>query len=164
MIKKNMLQYLLIIVVLLIWGRVILKLFKNFKINDPAPVSQLQLNDNFDDYNLTDTFHISANYPDPFLSEGLRVTKAPEISKTPVHPLNTKPKPIVENKPIVWPIISYKGIIRSLKTSKELVLIYINERGYKMSPGSKQGELILEKVYKDSILVKWNNLKKTIKK
>ena len=158
-----MLQYLLIIVVLLIWGRVILKLFKNFKSKDTIEVAQVQMSDDMDDYKSSDTFHISANYPDPFLSEGLRVTKSPEVNAS-AAPLNTKPKPIVEIKPIVWPAIAYKGIIRSLKTGKELILIYINDRGFKMSPGSKQGDLILEKVYKDSILVKFNDLKKTIKK
>ena len=159
-----MLQYLLVIVVLLIWGRVILKLFKNFKFGDTVEVKQLQLNDNFDDYTLTDTFHLSANYPDPFLSEGLRVTKPVVVSSSSSMPLNNQPKPILENKPVVWPSIAYKGIIKSLASGKQLILIYINDRGFKMTPGNKQGDLILEKVYKDSIVMKWNNLKKTIKK
>jgi hypothetical protein len=160
MIKKNMLQYLLIIVVLLIWGRVILKLFKNFKWKEPVEVTQVQLTDDMDDYKLSDTFHISENYPDPFLSEVIHVAK--QESSTPKTSIS---KPI--EKPMVvtnWPSISYKGIIKSLSTGKELILIYINDRGYKMSPGNKQGDLILERVYKDSIIMKMNNLKKTIKK
>ena len=157
-----MLQYLLIIVVLRIWGRVILKLFKNFKSKDTVEVAQVQMSDDMDDYKSSDTFHILANYRDPFLSEGLRVTKSPEVNAS--APLNMKPKPIAEIKPIIWPSIAYKGIIKSLKTGKELILIYINDRGFKMSPGSKQGDLILEKVYKDSIVVKFNDVKKTIKK
>jgi hypothetical protein len=159
MIKKNMLQYLLIIVVLLIWGRVILKLFKNFKWKESVEVTQVQLTDDMSDYKVSDTFHIVGNYPDPFLSEVIHVTK--NESSAPKNPIS---KPLIE-KPITnWPSISYKGIIKSLSTGKELILIYINDRGYKMSPGNKQGDLILEKVYKDSIIMKMNNFKKTIKK
>lgn len=160
MIKKNMLQYLLIIVVLLIWGRVILKLFKNFKWKEPVEVVQVQLTDDMDDYKLTDTFHILENYPDPFLSEVIHVTKQ-ESSAPKTSILKPIEKPIVAAN---WPSIAYKGIIKSLTSGKELILIYINDRGYKMSPGNKQGDLVLEKVYKDSIIMKMNNLKKTIKK
>ena len=159
-----MLQYLLILVVLLIWGRVILKLFKNFKSKDSIEVTQIQLNDTFDDYALADTFHISANYPDPFLREGFHTVKT-QVSSAASVPVKNNSKSVIENKPaIIWPTIAYKGIIKSLTSGKELVLIYINDRGYKMRPGNKQGDLILEKVYKDSVIIKFNNLKKTIKK
>ncbi|HKC66695.1 MAG TPA: hypothetical protein VKG26_00555 [Bacteroidia bacterium] len=121
-------------------------------------VTQVQLTDNFDDYKLSDTFHILENYPDPFLSEVIHVAKESSAPKMPL----SKPieKPVVAN----WPSISYKGIIKSLSTGKEIILIYINDRGYKMSQGNKQGDLILEKVYKDSVIMSMSNLKKTIKK
>jgi len=163
MIKKNMLQYLLIIVVLLIWGRMILKLFKNFKSKDTVEVAQIQLNDDMDDYKLSDTFHLIANYADPFLSEGLHIIMKENSSSKPASMVNN-PKSVVEKPIVSWPSIAYRGIIKSLTSGKELILIYINDRGYKMSPGNKQGDLILEKIYKDSIVMKMNNLKKTIKK
>lgn len=157
-----MLQYLLIIVVALVWGRVVLKLFKNFKSKTVTETPQIEFTDEDENFGTNDTFHLAQDYPDPFLAREIHAVKTSSMPAE--NKVKTIPLPKVEKPVLPWPAVSYKGIIKSLHSGKELIWLTINDRAYKMSPGEKQGDILLEKVYRDSIYISYNKQRKTVKK
>jgi hypothetical protein len=106
--------------------------------------------------NAADTFSIFANYRDPFLGK----TETPgENKKVKIVPI---PKKVVE--PLKWPAITYGGMIKSRKSNAQLCMVVINGQSNFMKEGDGASDILLKKVYKDSIEVVFQKEKRVVRK
>jgi len=150
--KKSI--YLLLPVVLLIWGLVIYQFF-SFS-NEPAPNAEEQ------NYSLEtlkikerDTIPIVVNYRDPFLGKMYGPhQKTVGVKKT--------KRPVKETPPLVWPAIIYKGIVSDTKNEKKVFMLIINGRTFLMKKGSTENEILLIDGTKESVSVKYQGAKNVI--
>jgi hypothetical protein len=160
--KNKKSAYLMLIVVLAIWGAVIYKLFFEHKGGEtaftansvfvPEPVNLASLND---------TFSIHQGYRDPFL--GKVADNRPRVSsgipvKTPVKPTPALPSLVK------WPPVQFHGLIKNQKSGKLIALVEIEGHGHNMMPGDVEGGLELIQTYKDSVILGMGKDRKTFRK
>jgi hypothetical protein len=109
--------------------------------------------------NTNDTFSIHSDYRDPFLDKSIPKkdpSDAPAKVSIPVAP--------VVKMALVWPAITYSGIIKNQKSNKEMVLVQINGQDFMAKAGETKNGVTLFKVYRDSIEVHFSKEKKIIHK
>lgn len=156
--KNKKLTYVLLPMVLLIWGAILYRIVNvvgdNEGVISPSSVQHQPMQPI-----VQDTFALLLSYRDPFLGK-MPATKTPG---------NTGPKPIVPvvvtpEKPIVWPAISYGGRIKSEEGNRQLVFVQINGQANIMKIGDMINEITLNSVSKDSIEVQFGKYKKVIYK
>lgn len=142
--KKNI--YILLPVVLLIWGMVIYRFFSferpeeqdtqmQYDIIKPITVKQKEI------------FTIDVNYRDPFLGK----MYLPESNKTKIVKRKKAPEPQIE-----WPQIIYKGIVSDAKNKKKVFMLVINGQTYLMKEKETEQEMTLKSGNRESIIVKYN--------
>ena len=111
-----------------------------------------------------DTFDLQPLSRDPFLGK----TNSPK----PVGSNNLLKKTfnnsnVIKQKAIPvlpdWPAVEYYGYIKS-GTNKELVLLKINGKLQRIHIGDVNNNVLVKKVYKDSIVLVYNKSAKTILK
>lgn len=141
--KKNI--YILLPVVLLIWGMVIYRFF-SFSVTEVQDI-QIQ-NDILKPIAVKqrDTFEIDVNYRDPFLGK----IYLSESNKT----KNVRRKRESEQQ-ILWPQIIYKGIVSDTKNKKKVFMLVINGQTYLMKEKETEQEMTLKSGNKESIVVKY---------
>jgi len=132
MLKNKKAIYILLPLVIFIWGIVIYNIFSsmgggseivlvNTAIPEESVSRQIAI----------DTFSITANYRDPFL--GKIVSGKPKPIKK-----QFKKRPPIKKKPIQpirWPSISYGGMIRNQQTNKLIAMVKINGKDNLMNEG-----------------------------
>ncbi len=157
--KNKKVVYLLLVVVVLIWGIIFYRIFSTVGASDNNTNSLNNHAKSEVDKNANDTFNIDGNYRDPFLGN-MQVDK-PVI-------LSTAPKQVVKEEKVVqklaWPSIEYGGMIKNQKSNKQLVLVQINGQNNLMKTGDIVAGVQLMKIYKDSLEVSFQKEKKWIKK
>jgi hypothetical protein len=160
--KNKKMTYLLLIVVLGIWGIIFYKIYMSIKSSDKLTVRDYSmLNKNDSNLYKIDTFSIVNNYRDPFITSKMATYE----NKSKVGHHMVAQKPIVsQNAQIKWPTIAYNGMIKSKKSSQQLVLVKINGTSDFMTKGSSFSGVQLLRVYKDSIEVGYSGEKKSIRK
>lgn len=144
--KKN--TYILLLVVLTIWGLVIYRFF-SFSGNE---VQAENTSGNFRMKPLVikerDTFTVNVNYRDPFLGKMyLPVAKARISSK---KTKNNKPKDA-----LLWPPVVYKGIVSDNKNRKKIFMVIINGQRYLMSEKDTEQEVTLTGGSREFITIKY---------
>ncbi|GAA4272061.1 hypothetical protein GCM10022258_13550 [Aquimarina gracilis] len=152
---------------LVIWGIVFNKIFNFFGDNPQnevafvSPVAAINPRINFS----KDTFELKKINRDPFLGKYIarRTTKLPtktkkESYKSIKKKRNNKMSPSI----IPWPKISYHGYVRGAKSTSELILIRVNNKFHKIREGSKIDDVLIKKVYRDSVLIKRNKQSKMV--
>lgn len=164
--SKKVINGVLIAFMLVIWAIVFNKIF-NFIGNDPV-ASDLSANRkiiNTSAFNFSkDTFKLKKIARDPFLEH------TPVIKKNKVSPKKTTKKSDKKKsikKPVIhteWPKLNYYGYIRGHKSKSKLILIKIDDKLHKLREGDKIDELIIKKVFHDSITIKKNTEIKTLYK
>ncbi|MDO5981441.1 hypothetical protein [Flavivirga spongiicola] len=161
--KKKYLNSVLIVFLIVIWGAVLYKYFgkpntskKNIK-NEMSSISYQPK------YMVTkDTFLLEIINKTPFkTSKNLRkkvITTKPKVvsKKPPVKP--------IKKTTAVWPDISYHGFVKGNQKATRLILLKINKKLYRKRENEAVDDLTLIKAYNDSLIVSFNNIKKTITK
>ena len=145
--KKNKKSiYILLPVVLLIWGGVLYQLFSFVKpveehnnIANEFIVSPLKIKER-------QTFAINVNYRDPFLGKIYRPNNGISPKK------NTK-KILKKEEVIPLPNIIYKGIISDSKQKNSIYMLIIDGNNFYMKKGEIKNELLLKSGDKESIIV-----------
>jgi len=142
--KKSI--YILLPLVLLIWGTVMYQFF-SFTNTDEEVISPTN------EFSLKpikivkrDSFTINTNYRDPFLGK-VYVAKKDSLPK--------KKKPAKVVTPLVWPTIQYKGIVSDTKDKVKISMLLINNRTCLMKKGETQNEVYLKDGDKESVYVKY---------
>ena len=165
-------MYALLAASALVWGWVFVKIFNVvFKAED-TNVSVVKEKRKSEHIEQKDTFELLANYRDPFL-KGRRVATVYGYNSTGNSTVNNN-RPVVKNKEVTkpvkeeeiidWSFIKYKGQIRRQSTGKILSLINIGGGDYSLEDGKEVQQVLLVKSYPDSIQVKFDGVKKYIKR
>lgn len=159
---KKIINIILIIVVVSLWGTVSYKYINRFFGSDEL------LYTSSNDYNYEaisiikkDTFLLEPLAKDPFLNQVF--TKPKNQTSRVVIP----PKPKEVPKPtagIPFPSVNYYGYIKSKDKKDELILLKVNNRLERVRLNSDIDGLIIKKIYKDSVIVFFNNETRSFKK
>jgi hypothetical protein len=158
--NKKMMQYLVMLATAGIWGVVGYRIYTAYHASDPRPDNEDHFIVSADSTSLPDTFSIMANYRDPFLDK--MQAEKPPLKTNPVK--TTTPLPVVKKTELTWPPITYEGMIRNEQSKKLLAIVHINGQGMMLKPGEAFSEIILSKVFKDSIELVMGKEKKIVRK
>ncbi len=159
--KNKKLLYVLIPVVLFIWGTVIFKIFNVVHTDDSNASFNKASIGTIENENLIDTFSIHPDYPDPFLGRHVKKSNPDETK------VSKAVEKLIENKKnnavtIVWPKLVYSGLIKNQKSKKQLALVQIEGRSNIMKIGDIAEDIELVKILRDSIEVKFQGEKKFV--
>jgi len=161
--KNKKVQVVLIIVVLLIWGTI---LYKFLFYNDDEQKSEIVFRNEKEKENtniIPDTFNLLCNYNDPFLSG---VVFHENITESADDKESETKLPEIKNviKPVVWPELKYCGLIQNIKSESKTGLLKINKKEYVIYENFIVKDIVVVKVYNDSIILKLEEEIKTLKK
>ncbi|URC11274.1 hypothetical protein [Flavobacterium sp. B183] len=147
--KKNI--YILLPIVLMVWGAVLFQLFSFTNsdeiIIDNTPelmIKPLKLNKR-------QSFTIDVNYRDPFLGKMYAENTTPKAKPSGVR----SSKVIKPKEALVWPVILYKGLISDNKEKNKVFVLIIDKKNYFMKIGDTENEIFLKSGDKESIYVKY---------
>lgn len=160
--SKKQINIALIIVVLLLWGAVLYKYVNRFFNNEEIvyqqpefslPIAKIE----------KDTFELQLLVRDPFLGKiTIKKESNPIIKKIISKPIvKNTPEPII-TKP--YPIVQYFGYIKSHDKNQKLILLKVNNRLERVRLNDNIDGLIVEQIYKDSVVVSFNKIEKSITK
>jgi len=152
--NKKSTTYIMLTIVILIWGAILYKLAGIFI--SPKTENKLSIKLNNVPLSLTND---STNY------NLIGVPRDPFIKKLEVHTDYT-PNIKKAEKPVdlKWPTIKFKGIIKSNNTSKPLAILAINNKSQFINEGQEIDEVKVSKISKDSIEVIYKEASKWIRK
>jgi len=111
-----------------------------------------------------DTFELKLTAKDPFLGGSRFLPKINSYSEINQLSKQNIQKNIVPVKNVKWPNIAYFGYVKNRTKGKQACLVQINGSISKMFLNSKNNEVVLKSIYKDSIKVGFNDEVKTIVK
>lgn len=147
--KKN--TYILLAVVLFIWGAVIYQFFSfsgeaenTLSDNHEFNVKPLQVKEK-------DTFSIDVRYRDPFLGKMYVENKTNTVKNSDAKASKTK----VKEEVIDWPNIVYKGIVSDTKDKIKIYMLIISGKTCLMKKGETQEGIFLKDGTKESVYVKY---------
>jgi uncharacterized cupredoxin-like copper-binding protein len=146
--KKSV--YILLPIVLLIWGMLIYQFF-SYSVSDPS------LENTSTEFNVKPLkvkertpFAVNVAYRDPFL--GKMYIAPVSIQKKSSN--TTKKSPKLEET-IVWPLIHYRGMISDPKEKNKVFIMTIEGHDYFMKKGDTENEVFLKDGDKESVYVKY---------
>jgi len=147
--KKSI--YILLPLVLLVWGAVLFQVFSFTKSDEIIPITNSEFTIKPLKINQRQSFDININYRDPFLG------KAYVAQNTAVVKVNhTKSAKVVKPKEtLVWPTILYKGMISDTKAKNTIFMLIIDNKNYYMKIGETENEILLKSGDKESVYVKY---------
>jgi hypothetical protein len=157
--KNKKLTYLLIFIVLVVWGLILHRVFAATSGNEDEglPLAVTPAKEAYNDFEIPkDTTRLLLNYRDPF---GLVKFKDTVALKTVVH------KDLIRLKVIPainWNFIQYSGYIRNPSSKKLIALLTINGKNEMLSEGETIDQVKLIKNLRDSIRVSFNGKTKYI--
>jgi hypothetical protein len=160
--KNKKLAYFLIPAVIMIWGTVIINVIAYYHGCPEESLAELKTLSKYKTLNISDTFSLILDYPDPFLSSAEVIkTKVSTGNHISISQKATNPsKPIEKN--ISWPAIKYGGVIKNKSSLKACGFVKIGTSDYIMSAGDTQNDVYIKAIYRDSIVVSYKNILKTI--
>ncbi|MFY0482525.1 hypothetical protein ACI6PS_07950 [Flavobacterium sp. PLA-1-15] len=145
--KKNL--YVLLPVVLFIWGAVLYQFFSYSDNGEMVSVSSGTFNPKPLSIKPRDTFSIDVDYRDPFLGK-IYPSTSNKINKK-----STGKRQIKKEESIVWPSIVYKGIVSDSKDKTKVFMLIINGRTFLMKRGDVENDVFLKEGNRESIYVKY---------
>lgn len=157
-------KYLLIVLVSIVWGIIIFRVFNLFKTPSESYNPNLKVNATTQKENNLDTFSIKANYPDPFLRNTyiFKDTTNDEANSSALKKtVLSQPKPEIK---IVWPNIIFKGTVSNLKGDIVSILIVINGSNYILKKGDIVNDIEIQTITTDSVMMKYRDDVKFIKR
>lgn len=154
--KNKKAIYILVPLLIAIWGGIAYQVM-TFSSTEIAPSSSLNIPILAIEPTIFDTFSIYANYRDPFLGKTIEEKKTVIPAKTKVVVPEVKAN-------IPWPKVSYGGVIKNQKSSKQLYLVQVNGNDNIMKEGDVVEKIQLVKAWKDSIQLVYQKEKKVVLK
>ena len=159
--KKKKIIYLLVPLVVIVWGFVFYQLSSSFLSTPNYAKKETLQKINIDEIK-RDTFSIVANYRDPFLGTA---TSSNRSNGSLTKKTSNKPKIKTEvkaEKP--WPIITYKGMIKNNNSEKRVGIIKIDGKEYLVKEGDLLKDLKIIEISKQLIKVNFQKESKSITK
>jgi hypothetical protein len=164
--KKNSFKYVLIGGVLLIWGTIIYKIITSLGRETESPVvTPLEVTSRV---NNADTFSLLLNYEDPFLviEEDMPVDTIQNNEASKI----TEPSSVISSNPnfsTVQPkpdFIKYTGYIYNPAKKKQIAMVTIREECFAMEENEEKNDVLLKKISKATITIRYKGAKFTIAK
>lgn len=173
MIKKNkVLTRLLLLGVIAIYGTIAYRSYANKKMTEEQ--SQLVVNDlAFSPANYKkDVYTIDFDLTDPFrggrVKPRSRAVESPDLNavNTPYSRSGRNPQMIVPTMPktVNWPKVQYFGFVKKVSAEKRRCLLSIDGQLVKQEAGTTHREVVIEKVYRDSVILLFEGETKTFLK
>ncbi len=157
--KNKKVTYLLIAVVVSVWGLILHRLFDAVGQGDDVPPVAIvhQLKEQYNDFSLVkDTTKLKLNYRDPF---GLSKPKDTTSKAVVIH---LKPVKGIVAPSINWSFISYAGYVRNPASKKLVTLLLINGKNVTLSEGETREQVKLLRNLRDSIKISYQGKTKFI--
>lgn len=145
--KKSI--YILLPIVLLIWGIVIFQFFSFSAPDDSLENASMEFNIKPFKVKERTPFSINVAYRDPFLG---KMYAAPATNPKKRVVVKKQPKPL---ETLVWPTIHYKGMISDVKKKQTLFMMVIDGHNFNMKKGDIENEVFLKDGDKESVYVKY---------
>lgn len=142
--KKSI--YILLPLVLFIWGAVMYQLFSFSSSEDVQTIVPNEISLKPIQIPKRDSIVINTNYRDPFLGKMYNVNK----DSIPKRKLTSK-----KIEPLVWPTIKYKGIVSDTKEKSKIFMLVINNQTHLMKKGQTENEVYLKDGDRESIYIKY---------
>lgn len=160
--------YILAPLVLFIWGMIVYRIL-NFSSDDEEMQISKGIGVNISNDNQIDTFKLYLSYSDPFLSKDYLFQRdiqedfnEEEEDKNGKVQAETAFKNPLQNA--FWPKIEFLGIAMNTQDGKKVVVVTINKKEYLMSENDAYENVKLIEVFKDSLIMEFNNEKQTFKR
>lgn len=148
MFKNKKITYLLLVLVVLIWGLIFYRIYSNFggkiEVEKSMPHSVVIEKRDTRDSVLT----LSLNYPDPFL-------KGEDQSFDPLISLEQNdhiPSPVIN-----WPLIEYRGLLTSNNTNESTGLLRIQNADLLVKQGKIYASIKIKTLSRDSICLEYQH-------
>lgn len=157
--KNKRFTYVLLVVVGFIYFKLFVRISDNISEDVNLPVAQID-EMKIEDIRSKKSFHLKANYADPFL-KAERIVAKPGTN----IPNENIPKPVVkkEKPPVYWPAIKYYGIVQKTTSKKPRALISIDGTMYKVHPNEEIFDgIIIKSIKRESMVVSFQKETKTI--
>lgn len=152
--KNKLLTYLLLVLVIIVWGLIFVRLFSSNK-EEIKIQSEINKKNAIDTSVLNTKYTLRLDYKDPFLGQ-----------KNIVHVANKPKKKIKVKEPVQQEQIDvqYLGMINNKRQKSVLALIRLNGQEYYIAIGETMNGIELIKCNETTILLKKGNSKYTISK
>ena len=151
--KKNI--YILLPIVLLVWGLVIYQFFSFGNEGTVTEMSETNLDIKPITLEKRDSTAISVHYRDPFLGKMYAPVQG-GAKKT------GKRKEPIEKEAIIWPNIVYKGLVSDAKDKKKVFMVILNGRTFLMREKQTEQDVTLTGGNRDRIDVRYKGNAHTI--
>ncbi|WP_299432259.1 hypothetical protein [uncultured Aquimarina sp.] len=145
MLKGKKGLYILLPVVVFIWGAILFQVLDAFSGEDPVDSDITAISFTTIKTKERDTFTIGEVDRDPFLGTMYRPKKV----------INKNPKPRVKKPEITWPTIRYKGLVSAQNNSSAIFLVEINGADQLMKINDSFSEAKLIKGSSSSIKLRY---------
>lgn len=160
--KKKKTLYLMLPLIILVWGVVFYQLFSYF-FSSPTYANEIVKEVINIDEIKQDTFSIVADYRDPFLGKKARFKKQANSSSS----TKNNSRKMVENqdkseKP--WPLITYNGMIKNNNSDRRVGIIKISGKEYLIKEKDVVSEVTILSINKNIVEVRFQKENKTITK
>ena len=157
--KNKKLTYFLGLVVLIVWGMIIYRVFNAVSGGDDSePVTAVKgVKEAYNDFTIPkDTTHLLLNYRDPF---GL--TKQKDTTRQ-ITRRSVDRKPAALIKSMDWGFIRYSGYMLNPGTKKLIALVTINGQNTTLAEGQTKYEVKLIRNLRDSIKISFEGKTKFV--
>ena len=152
--KKNTKTYLLITAVLAIWGAIGYQIFNGINSNAPEAIHEnIDVAFNPKTIIVTDTFSIKSVDRDPFLG-----TITGKKTRKRIKSTNTKVKDTTSMA------VSYQGLVKQKNSRHEVFVITLDGMQHLLKKGQVVNNMKLLSGDDKEVLIRYNNIKKTIVK
>jgi len=153
-VKKNTKTYLLIAAALGIWGTIGYQVINGINPNAPEVIQEnVAIAFNPKTAIVRDTFSIQSVERDPFLG-----TLTSKRNQKKPRPINKK----VEDTS--WMDITYQGLVRQKNSEYKVFVVTLNGEQHLLKKGQKVNNYTLLNGNNSEVLIRYNNIKKTIAK
>ena len=165
--KNKKLKYILVPLLIIVWGAIFFKIYNYTADNDNYSVPFTKKNILASETNSVDSFSIYAEYRDPFLGStnnysGNRSNNANNVKKVKNQQANiidVKQSPVQNAK---WPQMKYGGIVINKKNEKATGILHAGNKDFLVQKGNTYENIEIKGVYKDSLVVKFGNVIRSI--
>lgn len=160
--QNKQINIMLIVIVLALWGTVLYKYVNRFFFDEEIVYQQSEFSIPITKIE-KDTFELQPLNRDPFLGKVVLKKEVKQINKKNIiKPVIKKVKEPIIIKP--FPIVQYFGYIKSQENNQKLILLKINNRLKRVRLNDNVDGLIVKQIYKDSVVVSFNKIQKSILK
>jgi len=163
--KNKKLTYILLPLVIIVWGLVVYRFFfEGKKDSDKIPLLENKKEIKSEIEN-DEQYILIANYRDPFLDHASAIIQTDESAeKKPETNTSNLRRQRSNVTSVRWPEISYGGFIKNDKENKYTILVGIKNQNYLVNVGDTIQNIYIKAFYRDSIHIVYNNEEKTLKK